>query len=101
MQEFSRQLLLRVIGGLCIVVGGLAWIRLAWKAISNLDSVTRQSEVGGRLMVWAISGTVLMIFGMIVLHFAEHAAERTEPGTFASPQRAPKPDTTDRQTEEG
>lgn len=75
--------MLRLLGGLCAAAGLLAWIGVAWEAISDLDGVTPQSDKGGRLMVWALTGTVLMIVGMVLLHVAADAAEReeTEDGT--------------------
>jgi hypothetical protein len=71
-------LLLRLLGGLCAVVGVLAWVGLAWKASSNPDAVTPQSEEGGSLMVWALFGTVLMIVGALLLHVAPDGAEDGE-----------------------
>ncbi len=60
---------------LSTIAGLLAWVALAWKALSDSDSVTPQSEEGGFMMVLALGGTILMILGMIVLHFVEDAVE--------------------------
>ena len=60
------------------MAGVLAWIRLAWEAISGLDGVTPQSDEGGRLMVWALAGTVLMVVGVLILHVAADAPEDEE-----------------------
>ena len=70
--------MLRLLGSLCAAVGFLAWIGLAWKAVSNLEDLTPQSDEGGGLMVWALTGTVLMIVGMVVLHVATDALEPEE-----------------------
>ncbi len=48
---------------------------MAWKAVSDMDGVTPQSGEGGRLMAWAVTGTVLMIAGTIVLHVAHGGSE--------------------------
>ena len=83
MRSSTGHLFLRLLGGLCAAAGFLAWIGLLWRASSDLDGVTPQSDEGGRLMVWALVGTVLMICGAIVLHLAQDAAERDdreEPG---------------------
>lgn len=69
---------LRLLGGLCATVGLLAWIGVGWRAISDLDAVTPQSDEGARLMVWALTGTGLMIVGTVILHFAQATAEREE-----------------------
>jgi hypothetical protein len=79
MRPSSGHLWLRLLGAVLTVAGFLAWIRLGWKAISDLEEVTPQSAEGGQLMVWALSGTVLMISGMIVLHLPRDAEEREEP----------------------
>lgn len=76
MRSSPWRLFLSLIGGLCAAAGLLAWIGVAWKAISDLDGVTPQSDEGEHLMVWALTGTVLMILGMVILHFVQHAAER-------------------------
>lgn len=75
----AGSVILRILGALCAAAGFIAWICLAWKAITDLDSVTPQSEEGGSLVTWALSGTLLLIFGMIILHFIEHAGEEEEP----------------------
>lgn len=85
MRSSSGQLLLRLIGGLCATAGFLAWIGVAWKAISDIEGVTPQSGLGGRLMLLAVTGTVLMIVGMVILHVAQVAAERTAQGEDSPP----------------
>ena len=76
MRSSAGHHLLRLLGVLCSTAGFLAWVGLAWKAISDLDDVTPESDEGGRLMVWALSGTLLMILGMVLLHLAQDVAER-------------------------
>jgi len=76
MRRSAGHHVLRLLGVLCAVVGVLAWIGLAGKAISDLDGVTPQSDAGERLMVLALTGTVLMIVGAVLLHVAEDASER-------------------------
>ncbi len=68
-----RRPVLLFLGGLVATAGFLAWMTLAWSAFSDADAVTPQSDEGGRMMLWALTGTVLMIAGMIVLHFAQDA----------------------------
>jgi hypothetical protein len=77
--------LLRLLGGLCSAVGVLAWIRLAWAALSDPDGVTPQSDAGGRLMLWALTGTVLMIAGVLLLHFAPDGPEDEQRGDRSPP----------------
>lgn len=67
--SIGRPILL-LLGGLCATAGFLAWVALGWRAFSNLDGVTPQSDEGGHLMVWALTGTVVMILGMVLLHVA-------------------------------
>ena len=76
MRALAGHHLLRLLGVLCAAAGLFAWIALAWRATSNLDSVTPQSGEGGRLMAWAVTGTVLMIVGAVILHLAVDATER-------------------------
>ena len=71
-------LVLRLLGGLCAAAGFLAWVGLAWRAIADLDGVTAQGDEGGRLMRWALTGTLLMILGTVLLHVAADATERDE-----------------------
>ena len=75
---------LRLLGVFVATLGLFAWIVLAWKAVANLDEVSPRSEEGGRLMAWALSGTGLMIAGLVLLHFAESASE--EEGHVEDPQ---------------
>lgn len=75
MRSSPRQQFLTLIGGLFTAAGFLAWAHLAWSAISNLDEVTPRSSEGGRLMFWALAGTILMVIGMVILNGAEDAAE--------------------------
>ena len=79
MRSTLGQHLLRLLGVLCAVAGFLAWIGLAWKAFSDIDGVTPESDEGGRLMIWAVTGTVLMILGMVLLHLAPDEAEPGAP----------------------
>lgn len=67
---------LRLLAGLFAAAGFLAWIGVAWRAFSGIDNITAQSDEGGRLMSWALAGTVLMIVGMVLLHVAADAADR-------------------------
>lgn len=78
MRTSAGQHLLRILGGLCLVVGFLAWIGLAWTAISDPDGATPQGEASGPLMAWALTGTVLMIVGMVLLHVAAGAVEQEQ-----------------------
>jgi uncharacterized membrane protein YidH (DUF202 family) len=75
MRSSPGQHFLILIGGLVAMAGLLAWIGVAWRAIADLDSVTPEGAEGGRLMLWALTGTVLMILGMIILHFAQNKAD--------------------------
>ncbi len=72
----NRPLLLLLIAGLCVATGMATWLILAWRTVTDLDSVTPQSDTGGNMMGWALSGTLLMITGMIMLHFAADMAEQ-------------------------
>lgn len=76
----AGNLCLRVLGGVCSAAGGLAWVVLGWKAVEGIDRVTPQGEEGGRLMVWAVTGTLLMIGGMVLLHVASAAEEDRSSG---------------------
>ena len=78
--------LLRLLGGLCAAVGVLAWIGLAWTATSDRDAVTPQGDEGGRLMVWALTGTVLMIAGALLLHLAPDGSDDEERGDPSPPR---------------
>ena len=59
---------LRLLGALCATAGALAWIRLAWNAVTLLDEVAPQGDQGTRLLTWGVTGTVLMVVGMVLLH---------------------------------
>ena len=76
---------LRLLGGLCAAAGVLAWVGLAWKASSSLDGVTAQGDEGGRLLAWGLTGTVLMIVGAVLLHFAVDPSEAEEQDEHAPP----------------
>lgn len=78
MRVLARRHLLQLLGGLCAAAGFLSWIGLAWRAFSDLERVTPQNEEGGRLLTWALTGTLLMIVGMVLLHAAAEAAGREE-----------------------
>ena len=69
------RLLLQVVGGLCVLAGLLLWVGLALSAMSDPDSLTPQSDAGGRLLTWALGGMLLMILGLALLQFEGHAAE--------------------------
>jgi hypothetical protein len=79
MRASAGQRLLRVLGVLCAAAGVLAWIGLAWQAVARLDEVTPEGDEGGRLLAWGLTGTVLMIVGMVVLHAAADASRREGP----------------------
>ena len=51
------------------------WLVQAWVAVTDLDSVTPESDLGRSMMGWAVLGTLIMIAGMILLHFAADSAE--------------------------
>ena len=70
--------IVRLLGGLCAATGVLAWVALVWKASSSLDGVTPQGDEGGRLLAWGLTGTVLMIIGAVLLHFAVDPPEEDE-----------------------
>lgn len=74
----SMRRFLRFLGGLCAALGGVAWIALVWEAGSDLDGVTPQSDGGGHLMGRALTGTLLMIAGMVILHLAAETPEQEE-----------------------
>tara|TARA_R110002072_G_scaffold167853_1_gene321396 strand:+ start:2144 stop:2404 length:261 start_codon:yes stop_codon:yes gene_type:complete len=78
MRSSHGQRALLVLGVLCAAVGLLAWIVVGWSAFSDLEGMTAKSDEGGRLMVRGLTGTVLMIVGMILLHVAEDAPEGLE-----------------------
>ena len=67
-----------LLGILCAAAGFFAWIVVGWKAFTNLDGMTSKSDEGGRLMIWGLIGTVLMIVGMVILHLSDRAPERDE-----------------------
>ena len=79
MRTSPGQLLLRLLAALFAAAGFSAWIYVAWKALTELDEISPENETGSDLMVWAVSGTVLMIFGAILLHFAAARSEPVEP----------------------
>ena len=81
----STQWLLRIAGVLCIAAGTWAWGSVAWAALAEIDDLTPQSEAGGRMVGRAITGTVVMIAGMILLHFGQDAAERNQRDEPSSP----------------
>ena len=85
MRTLASYHILRILGGLCAASGLFAWLALAWRATSNIDSVTPESGEGGRLMAWAVTGTVLMIVGAVILHLAVDAAERDGRGERTPP----------------
>lgn len=78
MKPPTGPLLLRVVAGLLVLAGLLVWGGLAWTAVTQLDELSSKGEQGRDLMARALLGTVLMILGMIVLHFAADATERIE-----------------------
>ena len=84
MKLFSPRNLLRLLGGVFTAAGFLAWIALAWRAVSDLEGVSPENEEGSRLMGWAVAGTVLMILGAILLHFAVAEDERDDQGESES-----------------
>ncbi len=75
MRSSAGQHFLRLVGGLLTAAGLFAWIGLIWTAFSDFDSVTPQSDEGGRLMRRALTGTLLMILGMVILHLGQDADE--------------------------
>jgi len=60
-----------LLGGLCAVAGIAAWIVLGWKALAEIDGIEAHSAAGGRLIVWGLTGTLLMIAGSVILHIAQ------------------------------
>ena len=78
MRTSFGNLVLRVAAWLMASLGLLAWIRVGWKASSSVDEVTPQGQEGSELMAWALTGTMLMIFGMVLLHFAADGSEQGE-----------------------
>ena len=52
-----------------MLAGAALWVGLAVRALSDLDSVTPASDAGGRLLAWALGGTVLMIAGLALLQY--------------------------------
>jgi hypothetical protein len=79
MPTSAGQHLLRLVGGLCAAAGFCAWIGLAWKAFADSEGITAHGDEGGRLMVWALTGTVLMILGTVFLHLADDRGTRDDP----------------------
>ena len=73
------QVVLRLLGGASALAGVFAWIRVGWKAISDLDAITAEGAEGGRLVVWGLTGTVLMIVGVVLLHVASGGESEPEP----------------------
>ena len=69
---------MRLLAALFAAAGFSAWIYVAWKALTELDEISPENETGSDLMVWGVSGTVLMIFGAILLHFAAARSEHGE-----------------------
>ncbi len=69
----AGQVFLRIAGAACATAGVFGWVGLLWKAVSVLDDVTAQSDEGGRLMAWALTSTLLMILGFVLLHIAQAA----------------------------
>ena len=69
---------LRLLGALFALAGLLAWGGLAWKAVAAIDDVNPQGEEGARLLTWGLTGTLLMIVGMVLFHLAADAAEKDE-----------------------
>jgi len=78
MQTSAGHHLVRLLGIGCAAVGILAWARVAWRAVASIDSISSQSDEGGRLLVWGLTGTLLMIAGAVLLHVAASADEREE-----------------------
>ena len=70
MRSPIKNRLVSVLGALLSIVGFLLWVRLGWEAVSGIEDASPQSTEGGRLMAWALGGTLLMVAGMIVLHVA-------------------------------
>lgn len=70
MGVFAEHRVLHLLGGLFALAGFLAWVAVAWEGISSFGEVRAQSDEGGRLMVWAVTGTLLMIVGAVLLQFA-------------------------------
>ncbi len=66
----AMPLVLRLLGGALALAGFAAWVRLVWVALADLDEVSPEGGAGTSLVTWGLTGTVLMISGMIVLHFA-------------------------------
>lgn len=75
MQNSAGPLVLRLFGALLIVAGFVAWIGLIWVLPSDLGEVSADSEEGGRLVLRLLVGAVLLILGMVLLHFAQAASE--------------------------
>lgn len=71
--------LLQVFGVLFATAGLVAWIGVAWTGIKNFGEVSAQSDEGGSLMVWAVTGTLLMILGLALLQVEAMAGKREEP----------------------
>ena len=86
MRSSPGQHVLLFLGILCAAVGLLAWGVVGWKAFSDLDGMSSKSGEGGRLVVWGLTGTVLMIVGMLIMHVAEDASEEAEQEDSAPPR---------------
>lgn len=78
MRSSAGTRLLRLLGVLASIGGLLAWVGLAWRALSDLEAVTADSPEGARLMTWALVGTLAMILGTVLLHLAANADESSE-----------------------
>ena len=74
----NSQTLLVILGSLCCTAGFVAWVAFGWKAVEELDNVDAEGELGTQLMKWGVTGTVLMIVGMIFLHVVQSQAEQDE-----------------------
>lgn len=79
MKLMNRPLLLLLLAGLCVASGVAIWVAQAWVAVTDLDQVTPESDLGRSMMGWAVLGTLIMIAGMILLHFAADSAEEATP----------------------
>lgn len=78
MGSSAGQRLLRLLGIACAIAGFGAWVGLAWQAFVSADEITPESDEGGRLMTWALTGTLLMIAGLGLLHVVADAARRAD-----------------------
>ena len=75
MKLINRPLLLLILAGLCVAAGVTIWLVQVWVAVTELDKVTPESDLGRSMMGWTVLGTLIMIAGMILLHFAADLAE--------------------------